>query len=86
MPELVPDAADACFAAGALDVWTEPATMKHGRPGVVLRALARPGDEAAVADAVLRETTTLGVRVARWSAACSRARSIRWRSTASACG
>jgi len=65
VPELVPDAADACFAAGALDVWTEPATMKHGRPGVVLRALARPADEDAVADAVLRETTTLGVRVAR---------------------
>ncbi|MGI8593614.1 MAG: nickel pincer cofactor biosynthesis protein LarC [Solirubrobacteraceae bacterium] len=69
VPELVPDAAGACFAAGAVDVWTTPAQMKHGRPGFVLSALARPGEEAAVAQAVLRETSTLGVRIAhlrRW--------------------
>jgi uncharacterized protein (TIGR00299 family) protein len=65
LPELAPDAAAACFAAGALDVWTAPAQMKHGRPGFVLSALARPGDEAAVATAMLRETSTLGVRIAR---------------------
>ena len=39
--------------------------MKHGRPGFVLSALARPGDEQAVATAMLRETSTLGVRIAR---------------------
>lgn len=69
LPELLPDAAGACFAAGAVDVWTTPAHMKHGRPGFVLSALARPGDEAAVAEAVLRETSSLGVRIAhleRW--------------------
>jgi uncharacterized protein (TIGR00299 family) protein len=65
VPELVPDAAAACVAAGALDVWTTPAQMKHGRPGFVLSALARPGHEAAVAEALLRETSTLGVRIAR---------------------
>jgi pyridinium-3,5-bisthiocarboxylic acid mononucleotide nickel chelatase len=65
LPELAPDAAAACFAAGALDVWSAPAQMKHGRPGFVLSALARPADERAVADALLRETTTLGVRIAR---------------------
>jgi len=65
LPELAPDAAAACFAAGALDVWTTPAQMKHGRPGFVLSALARPGDEQAVATAMLRETSTLGVRIAR---------------------
>ncbi|MBE2317879.1 nickel pincer cofactor biosynthesis protein LarC [Solirubrobacter sp. CPCC 204708] len=64
LPELAPDAAAACFAAGALDVWTTPVTMKHGRPGFVLSALARPDDQRAVIDAVLRETSTLGVRVA----------------------
>lgn len=62
-PELVPDAAECCFAAGALDVWVTAAQMKKGRPGVVLSALARPADERAVAEAILRETTTLGVRV-----------------------
>jgi uncharacterized protein (TIGR00299 family) protein len=68
-PELVPDAAERCFAAGALDVWVVPAQMKKGRPGVVFSALARPGDEEAVARAVLRETSALGLRVTaarRW--------------------
>jgi uncharacterized protein (TIGR00299 family) protein len=62
-PELVPDAVEACFAAGALDVWTAPVQMKKGRPGIVLSALARPEVERAVAEAILRETSTLGVRV-----------------------
>ncbi|MCA1689677.1 MAG: nickel pincer cofactor biosynthesis protein LarC [Actinobacteria bacterium] len=68
-PELVPDAAERCFAAGALDVWVVPAQMKKGRPGVVFSALARPGDEEAVARAMLRETSALGLRVTparRW--------------------
>jgi uncharacterized protein (TIGR00299 family) protein len=68
-PELVPDAAEACFAAGALDVWATPVQMKKGRPGIVLSALARPADERRVAEAVLRETSTLGLRIAelrRW--------------------
>jgi uncharacterized protein (DUF111 family) len=64
-PELVPDAAERCFAAGALDVWTVPAQMKKGRPGIVLSALARPGAEAEIARALLEETSALGVRVAR---------------------
>jgi hypothetical protein len=64
-PELVPDAVERCFAAGALDVWTVPAQMKKGRPGFVLSALARPAREQAVAQAILEETTALGVRVSR---------------------
>ncbi len=64
-PELVPDAVERCFAAGALDVWTVPAQMKKGRPGFVLSALARPKDEQAVAAAILEETSTLGLRVTR---------------------
>jgi hypothetical protein len=67
--ELVADAAAACAAAGALDTWIAPVQMKKGRPGVVLTAVARPEHEAAVAEAMLRETTTLGVRalpVLRW--------------------
>lgn len=71
-PELVPDAAERCFAAGALDVWVAAVHMKKGRPGIVFSALARPADERAVAEAILRETTTLGVRVSpvrRWELA-----------------
>jgi hypothetical protein len=64
-PELVPDAVQACFAAGALDVWTTPAQMKKGRPGFVLSALARPTHEQDVARAVLEQTSALGVRISR---------------------
>jgi pyridinium-3,5-bisthiocarboxylic acid mononucleotide nickel chelatase len=62
-PELIPDAALAATKAGALDVWVTPATMKKGRPGFVLHALARPDCQAAVAGAILRETSALGVRI-----------------------
>ncbi len=64
-PELVPDAVERCVAAGALDVWTVPALMKKGRPGIVFSALARPSDERRVAAAILAETSALGVRVSR---------------------
>jgi pyridinium-3,5-bisthiocarboxylic acid mononucleotide nickel chelatase len=68
-PEFVPDVVEACFAAGALDVWVTPVQMKKGRPGIVLSALAPPADEQAVAEALLGESGTLGVRVStvrRW--------------------
>jgi hypothetical protein len=64
-PELVPDAVERCFEAGALDVWTVPAQMKKGRPGFVLSVLARPEVESEIARALLEETTALGVRVSR---------------------
>jgi len=56
-------ATERLFAAGALDVWLTPITMKKGRPAITLSALAAPPDEHAVARAILTETTTLGVRV-----------------------
>jgi pyridinium-3,5-bisthiocarboxylic acid mononucleotide nickel chelatase len=64
-PEFVPDAVERCFGAGALDVWTAPAQMKKGRPGVILSAITRPGQEAEVARAMFEETSTLGIRVAQ---------------------
>jgi uncharacterized protein (TIGR00299 family) protein len=56
-------ATERLFAAGALDVWLTPITMKKGRPAIALSAMAAPPDEHAVARAMLTETTTLGVRV-----------------------
>ncbi len=50
------------LAAGALDAWWTAVTMKKGRPGVVLSALARPEDAATVENVLFRETPTLGVR------------------------
>ena len=63
-PELCGPAADAIFAAGALDVWWTPITMKKGRPALTLSALAETGAREAVIAAILRETTTIGVRYA----------------------
>jgi hypothetical protein len=64
-PELCNVALEAAFAAGALDVWWTPITMKKGRPALWLCALASDAARAAVMQAILRETTTIGVRCAR---------------------
>lgn len=61
-PELCEHAAEAAFAAGAVDVWWAPIVMKKGRPALLLAALAPELARDAVAAAMLRETTTLGVR------------------------
>jgi hypothetical protein len=63
-PELCAPAAEAVFAAGALDVWWTPITMKKGRPAFVVSALADAAHRDAVISAILRETTTIGVRYA----------------------
>jgi pyridinium-3,5-bisthiocarboxylic acid mononucleotide nickel chelatase len=51
------------FAAGAVDVALTPTMMKHARPGIVCTALAPPAKAQAVAGVLLRETSTLGVRM-----------------------
>jgi uncharacterized protein (TIGR00299 family) protein len=61
-PELCSHAGDAAFAAGAVDVWWTPITMKKGRPALLLAALAPGPARDAVVAAILRETTTIGVR------------------------
>ncbi|HAT09614.1 MAG TPA: nickel pincer cofactor biosynthesis protein LarC [Planctomycetes bacterium] len=55
------------LAAGALDAWTTPATMKKGRPGQILHALCRPEDETRLADLVLTTTSTIGLRSQTWA-------------------
>ncbi len=62
-PQLWEAVFDALFAAGALDVWTTPAAMKKGRPAQLLAALTSASTSDAVTSAILRHTTTLGVRV-----------------------
>ncbi len=61
--ELFGHALERLFAAGAADVWFTPIQMKKDRPAVMLSVLCRPELEDAVVAALLRETTTLGVRV-----------------------
>jgi uncharacterized protein (DUF111 family) len=45
-------------------VWWTPITMKKGRPALVLSALADDAARDRVIAAILRETTTIGVRFA----------------------
>lgn len=64
-PQHVAYAAQRLFAAGAIEVFTTAVLMKKGRSGHLLTALARPESFEAVASAVLRGTTTLGLRFRR---------------------
>ena len=50
------------LAAGALDVWTTPISMKKSRPGVLLSVLSRPDEAETLEDLILRQTTSFGVR------------------------
>jgi uncharacterized protein (TIGR00299 family) protein len=65
-PQLYEYVIDRLFASGALDVWTQAVTMKKGRPGVVLCALCVPERSEALAEVMLAETTSIGIR--SWSA------------------
>ncbi len=70
--ELFGHAMERLLAAGALDAWCAPLTMKKARPGALLGALCRPADRAALVGVFLRETSTFGVReraVTRYAAA-----------------
>ena len=62
-PQLLAAVAEQALAAGALDVMLTPAIMKKGRPGTLLTILANPADRDALEHLILRETTTLGVRI-----------------------
>lgn len=61
-PQAIAYALEQVFAAGALDAFSQPVTMKKSRLGVLLTVVC-PLDRLAACEAVLfRETTTLGIR------------------------
>jgi len=64
-PTALAHAAESLRAAGALDVTLTPVMMKKGRTGTELTVLARPEAAEALARKLLRETTTLGLRLRR---------------------
>ena len=61
-PQILAYAAERLMDAGALDVSIAAITMKKGRPGHLLRVIARPEDRERLSQIVFAETTTLGVR------------------------
>ena len=61
-PEVIGYCCDRLFAAGAVDVYTQPIFMKKNRPGVLLTALVPDAARDAVEQVMFRETTTLGIR------------------------
>jgi uncharacterized protein (DUF111 family) len=60
--ELAAHALRTLLAAGARDAWATPVTMKKGRPGLTLSAIAESGSEDHIAEVMLRETSTIGIR------------------------
>jgi uncharacterized protein (DUF111 family) len=64
-PQFVAAALEAALAAGALDAWVAPLTMKKGRPGHLFGALVAGAGRGAVEEAIFRETSTLGIRATR---------------------
>lgn len=53
---------EALRQAGALDVFSQPALMKKGRPGTLISALVRPAQRQALRQVWWRHGTSLGVR------------------------
>lgn len=63
--EVLAYVAEQAMAAGALDVMLQPVVMKKGRPGTLVTVLCRETAVSTLQELLLRETSTLGVRIRR---------------------
>jgi uncharacterized protein (TIGR00299 family) protein len=62
-PQVLAYATERLMGRGALDVTLSPLMMKKGRPGNLLRVIARPEDRETLTQIVFAETSALGLRV-----------------------
>jgi uncharacterized protein (TIGR00299 family) protein len=61
-PQAIGYVFDELFAAGAVDVFTQPIGMKKSRPGILLTVICHPENLSSCEAVLFRETTTLGIR------------------------
>jgi uncharacterized protein (TIGR00299 family) protein len=61
-PQFVELLVERLFAAGALDVWTTPITMKKGRPATTVSVIAPASRRLELEHLLVRNSTTLGTR------------------------
>ena len=69
-PQLLAYVTEAALAQGALDVMLTPVIMKKGRPGTLLTILCNEANSSVLQQLILRETSTLGLRIRRDRRAC----------------
>lgn len=69
-PQFYEHVMEGLLAAGALDVFLAPVHMKKNRPGILLCAVCRRESAGGLAALIMRETTTLGVRVTETGRVC----------------
>ena len=50
-----------------MDAWITPALFKKTRPGQVLHAICEPSDAQKIAEIMIQETGTFGVRFQQWN-------------------
>ena len=62
-PEIYEYVLEKLLGAGALDAFLTGVSMKKGRPGALLTVLAEADKEEALCEIILRETTSIGVRI-----------------------
>jgi hypothetical protein len=60
--ELAAHALANLLESGALDAWATPIVMKKGRPALIISLIAERGAEQRLAEVLLRETHSIGVR------------------------
>ncbi len=69
-PQVLAWVAESALAAGAMDVMLTPVIMKKGRPGTLLTVLCSEKTQQKLERLILRETSTLGMRIRRDERSC----------------
>jgi uncharacterized protein (DUF111 family) len=69
-PQIIAHVTEQALQQGALDVMLTPVVMKKGRPGTLLTILCDPDKASVLERFILRETSTLGIRIHQEQRSC----------------